>query len=915
MWTNPGEIPGNNRDDDNNGYVDDVHGYDFSNNDGDPFDDNGHGSHVSGTIAAVGNNSLGVVGVNWQASIVGIKFLNAGGSGSTDGAIASVQYAIAVGVRFTSNSWGGGGFSQALLDAINAAGAAGQLFIAASGNSGVNTDVSPHYPSSYNTPYIVAVAATDHSDNLASFSNYGATTVDLAAPGVDILSTLPGNSYGLLSGTSMATPHVSGVAALTWGRFPALLPLQVKDLMLNAVDVKMSLQGRVLTNGRLNALMTIADPDTLPPGMIANLATNNPSSNAMGLSWTATGDDGGTGRASRYEIRYPTAAITAANFGMATLVEGPDPQPAGATESFEVGGLDFNTTYYFAIKAFDEYNNSGPISNVPTGTTLGIPDVAAAPTSFMADLLTGATDTQILTLSNTSEGTLDFSIPTPELAFATPVIYPYQPLAKDEPDLRVGQPVTNGSGGPDAFGYRWMDSNEPGGPGFAWVDITGLTSPVPLTGDDATSAPIAMGMDFPFYGNTFNSVRICTNGFLSFTDASTVFGNQLLPNSGAPANLVAPMWDDLNPGTTQRIYAYNDGARFIVSWVAVPHFGSGGPYTFQTILHPTGEIVFQYLSLADPTNSATVGIQNAAKTIGLNVAFNTPYLANNLAVRLAPLQQWLTVSPTSGRIPAGQNMQVMVQFNALGLLGGNYTGTIHVLSNDPDEGDLGLAAQLHVIGAPDLAVNPASLDFGTVFSGASPTRNLTVSNPGTDNLVISSNVIGDPFVTAAPSAFTLAPRAAQVVVVTYHPTAVSTTNTMLAIASNDPDSPVVNVAVTGEAVPAPNFAVTPESFDVSLLTNTATSRTLRVSNSGGSNLRVHRRGPHIQHLGHRDGARRCGERLHRQRDGGRAPGAAAAPQRRSRHLRLHLRGLRRAQRAHVQLGGRPQRGDADPHER
>jgi len=442
VWTNPGEIPGNNIDDDNNGYIDDVHGYDFVNNDGDPFDDNGHGTHCSGTIAGVGNNNLGVAGVNWNAKIVGIKFLSSGGSGSTEGAIASVQYAIAVGVRLTSNSWGGGGFSQALLDAINAAGAAGQLFVAAAGNSGVNTDVSPQYPAAYNSPYIISVAATDHNDNLPSFSNFGATTVDIGAPGVNILSTFPGNRYEVLSGTSMATPHVSGVAALTWGRFPLISNLQVKTLILNAADRKASLAGRCVTGGRLNAFMSIAEPDDTPPGAISDLSTENPGSNTMGLRWTATGDDGSTGRASRYEIRYSTSPITETNFALATLLPGPDPKTAGTMEIFEASGLAFSTSYSFAIKAFDEFSNAGPISNNASGMTLGAPDITATPTSFSAELLTGATETQTLTLRNDGLGTLDFSIPTPNLSFGTPA-NPYQPLQKDEADTRVGPPVVD----------------------------------------------------------------------------------------------------------------------------------------------------------------------------------------------------------------------------------------------------------------------------------------------------------------------------------------------------------------------------------------------------------------------------------------------------------------------------------------
>ena len=648
VWTNPGEIPANGIDDDANGYIDDIHGYDFVNNDGDPMDDNGHGSHCAGTIAGVGNNNVGVTGVVWRAKVIGIKFLNSSGSGSTAGAISGVQYAIAVGARLTSNSWGGGGFSQALLDAINAAGAAGQLFVAAAGNSSSNNDVSPHYPSSYDTPYILAVAATDDDDNLASFSSYGATSVDIAAPGVDILSLQPGGGYRLLSGTSMATPHAAGVVALAMGRFPAASNIQIKDLILNAADPKPQLAGRVLTGGRLNAFLTIADPDTIPPGMVADLATENASSNGMGLVWTATGDDDDTGRASSYEIRYSTSPITdLASFNAATLVPGgPNPQPFGSTESYEVHGLDFSTLYYFALRAKDEFGNAGPVSNVATGTTLGIPDLAAAPGSFTSNLLTGAMETQNLTLSNTAQGTLDFTIPTPELQFAQPVLYAYVPHDKGN-DWRIGDPVIDNSGGPDAFGYRWVDSDEPGGPVYDWADITGVGTQLALTGDDATSAPVAIGMDFPFYGSTFNSVRICTNGFISFTDAATAYDNQALPNAGAPANLVAPFWDDMDFGTTPRVYTHNDGARFIVSWVGAPHYESGGPYTFQAILYPSGEIRYQYQSLAAPLNSATAGIQNAAKNVGLNVAYNTTYFHDGLAVRIMPLRQWLTVTPTS----------------------------------------------------------------------------------------------------------------------------------------------------------------------------------------------------------------------------------------------------------------------------
>jgi subtilisin family serine protease len=167
---------------------------------------------------------------------MGIKFLSSGGTGSTAGAISSVDYATMMGVDLTSNSWGGGSFSQALYDAIAAAGAADMLFVAAAGNAGTNTDTSPHYPSSYTLDNIISVAMTDHNDAYDSLSNYGAVSVDLAAPGSDVLSTLPGNSYGYGSGTSMATPHVSGVAALIRALSPGVPSSQIKNIILASVD-------------------------------------------------------------------------------------------------------------------------------------------------------------------------------------------------------------------------------------------------------------------------------------------------------------------------------------------------------------------------------------------------------------------------------------------------------------------------------------------------------------------------------------------------------------------------------------------------------------------------------------------------------------------------------------------------------
>ena len=280
MWTNPGETPGNGVDDDGNGVIDDVHGFNAINGSGDPFDDHFHGTHCAGTIGAVGNNGIGVAGVNWETQIMALKFLDAGGSGTNEDAISAIDYAIArrnegVNLRVLSNSWGGGEFSQALLDAINEAGEAGMMFVAAAGNFASDNDGFAFYPASYDAPSIVSVAATDHNDALADFSNFGATTVDLGAPGVGVLSTFPGNSYEFLDGTSMATPHVAGVAALALATNGTLTIDELKDILLSSGDPLPALEGITVSGNRLNAAAALEQ--TGPPVPRFSLSVTPPS--------------------------------------------------------------------------------------------------------------------------------------------------------------------------------------------------------------------------------------------------------------------------------------------------------------------------------------------------------------------------------------------------------------------------------------------------------------------------------------------------------------------------------------------------------------------------------------------------------------------------------------------------------------
>jgi subtilisin family serine protease len=272
MWVNPSETA-NGLDDDANGIIDDIYGYNAITGTGDPRDDHGHGTHCAGTIGGVGNNGVGVAGVCHRIKLMAVKFLSSGGSGSLWDAVKSIQYVTKMkraghNILLSSNSWGGGGYYQALYDAIADAQSAGLLFVAAAGNNSNNNDSNPSYPASYNLDSIVSVAAIDSNGNRASFSNYGATSVDIAAPGVSIRSTWIGSAYNTISGTSMATPHISGVLALLKVRATALSASQLKSALLRGDTTKSlsSLAGLMLVPGIPNLTALVRDPSRFLPG-------------------------------------------------------------------------------------------------------------------------------------------------------------------------------------------------------------------------------------------------------------------------------------------------------------------------------------------------------------------------------------------------------------------------------------------------------------------------------------------------------------------------------------------------------------------------------------------------------------------------------------------------------------------------
>ncbi|MGA2092683.1 MAG: S8 family serine peptidase [Sedimentisphaerales bacterium] len=327
------------------------HGYDFVNNDSDPMDDEGHGTHVSGTIGAVGNNGIGVAGVNWHTRIMAVKFLDATGSGSTSNAVATIQYAIANGAKVINASWGGYGFSQTLYDTIAAARDAGIIFVAAAGNESNNNDSTPAYPASFNLANIISVMATTNTDASASYSNYGLTTVDLGAPGgsgfgdsTDILSTLLGGGYGYKAGTSMASPHVAGACALLLSIDPTLTYSQVKQILMDTVNN--TLPGLCASGGRLNLAAAVQEAavDSTPP-------TPNPPQWAAGAAPKATG---------RHTAIMQAAAVTdrsGVEYYFECVSDVNKNSGWTANTLYTITTLSPATTYGFHFKARDKSSN------------------------------------------------------------------------------------------------------------------------------------------------------------------------------------------------------------------------------------------------------------------------------------------------------------------------------------------------------------------------------------------------------------------------------------------------------------------------------------------------------------------------------------------------------------------------------
>lgn len=428
IWTNPGEIAGNGVDDDGNGLVDDIHGWDFAHNDASVFDYteptyppsnsytgdlDDHGTHVAGTIGAVGNNGIGVTGVNWQVSLMSLKFLTDDGSGSSLDLLKALGYAKTMkqlwdssggtkgaNIRVLNNSYGGIAFSQLELDAIRQLSGVGVLFVVAAGNEDVPNDLYPVYPSSYISPNLISVAASRGGGTKASFSNWGEGTVNVTAPGEYILSTTPKNTYDFANGTSMAAPHVSGIAALVCALEPNITLPELRSVMMysgyaapwqfnNVLPIS---TGRAVDANRALQSVGSTDADVTAPGAVNNFTAQiQDTFPQYQLLWQATGDDGNVGRVTAYEVRFSESSLTAANFDLATPLPGPVPMDPGFTQFVTVRVPWRHPSGFIGVRAVDDAGNKGPISQVPIAVSADVGDPYLVTETAATPVSTGGT--------------------------------------------------------------------------------------------------------------------------------------------------------------------------------------------------------------------------------------------------------------------------------------------------------------------------------------------------------------------------------------------------------------------------------------------------------------------------------------------------------------------------------------------
>jgi len=534
------------------------------------------------------------------------------------------------------------------------------------------------------------------------------------------------------------------------------------------------------------------------------------------------------------------------------------------TVSVNTTGMD---GHYYDTLVITSNSGEKPTNLIPIHLWVRlIPDISVTPDSFAVGVDGNGTKDTSMFLSNSGNGNLEYTIDTEEWS-KFGVLWDGEPathqnrvemteseqrelLTKDGEDPRRGVPPAKGMGGPDAFGYRWIDSDEPGGPTLNWIEINSIGTQV-LPTDDGNVGPFAIGFPFEFYGVEFDSFRIASNGFATFTSTSGTLTNATIPTAGEPNNLLALMWDDLRAasgGGAGNIYYHSDASRLVIEYDHVMRYGHPEcPYTMEIILYPNGKIIYQYLTMGEASCStyhaqSTIGIENGDGTDGLEVVFNAPYVHDNLAIRFSAAPAWLVFEPEFGSIPPTETDTIDITFDATGILSGDFYGAFIINSNDPDTPVDTVPAHMHVL-VPDMTFNPASIETSGTEGQASFDVGFYIVNIGEASLIgqIKEGIPWLHFMTpeGEPYPFDVTISDSEWVTVSIdcsHLYAGSYMGT-LKVYSNDPDlQPYATYEVSLEVGPDPDIEISPEGFDIGLYAGLTKDTTMFLSNAGYGHL-------------------------------------------------------------------------------
>ena len=706
-----------------------------------PNDCDGHGSHTVGTMVGRSLTTADTIGVAIDAEWIAAKTICS--SPHTSNSITAFQWALNPDGNpatiddmpdvISCSWWDPNATNQCdpsniYATTLTALEVAGIAVTFSAGNSGPGTStITQPKNMNLNETLIFSVGAIDgaqyiggNNNPIANFSSRGPSVCggtgsllikpEVSAPGVSVRSSGTSTGYNNLSGTSMAAPHVAGAVALLKQVAPNLTGKQILEaLYYTAVDLGTPGEDNNYGMGLIDvyaAFLSLGEPDSTAPDPITDLAVTSPTSNSITLTWTVPYDSSMNG-VTGYDIRYSTSPIPDTNAfnNAAQLAFLGTPDTTGASESLLVDGLDFSTQYYFSIRARDMWSNWSDLSNQASGTTWMAPEISVDPISITHTLFPAMTVLDTINVANvtTSPSTLDFTVMLDNNTFpeglVEAILVPKSANVeegtsgsnKDNPDEIYGVSI-DGMGGPDLFGYKWIDSDEPNGPVYEWNDIVSTGTEVTnwiATGtfdprDEGYAGPFPLGFNFNFYGNPKTQVYVSSNGVILFnTLSSNIITNATIPSTAVPNEYIAPFWDDLDGRTQGTVHYKQDGNKFVIQFTNWQKYSGTGSLTFQVVLHSNGRIMFYYNNMNATLNSATVGIENATGTDGLQVAYNAAYVTNGLAVKFSADPEWLSNDVLGGTIYNGNSVDVVLTFQSEDYPYGEYTMDVIISSNDP----------------------------------------------------------------------------------------------------------------------------------------------------------------------------------------------------------------------------------------